>query len=303
MIKQEYKWTPGAGAVTKNIELSKRAIAAVIISCDALGNTGAGTKANMLTQFGTEISLKDGGVKVTPAWSATQWNIYLKHFMGLDPLFPDGTAANNTIVTENIIIPMGRPLRGRQFGGVLDLIDPLVGFVPKNIPELYMSVPADGGTLDTRNLKVTVLYHDVVPKYNKLWTPWASQTLSTSTETWWKVGEHAKRMLLEMFLFQTTEWNTNMASEVPTILSWRLTKDGANILTDGNVSGQLLFATVDETFLAGDDQYFYFPLSFGPWDNLRNCIKMDKMVKLGLLGGVADAATAAFSLIEPSGKE
>jgi len=299
MLKQEYLWTPGASAITKNFELAKRPIAAIIITMDALGNTGAATRANMLTQMGTEISVKDGGTKITPEWSASQWDKYMKHFLGINPLFPDGTAANDTIATCHLIIPFGRPLRGRQLGGLLDLEDPLVGFCPKGVPELYMSLPADGSTLDTRNIKITVLYHDVKPKFNKLWTPWSSQTLNTATETWFNVGEDPKRLLLEMFLFQTTEWNTNMASEVPTIKSWRLTKGGNNIFTDGNVSGQLLFATMDEVIQV-DDQYFHFPFSFGPWDNLSKCIRLDKMVKLGILGGVADAATVAFALIEPA---
>jgi len=284
----------GASAITKDIPLAKRAIAAIILNCDVLGNSGAATAANLLTQLGT-FYVKDGGKKVTPEWTALEWAEYLSHFLGrpYGTPFQDGTAANDKLALLSLIIPFGRPYIGVHGSFLPALIDPHVGFKPSNTPYLYMSLPADGNSLDTRHIKVTVIYYDTPPKYNKCWTAWSNQTLSTSSLTDWTIGDRG--LWLEAFLFATSSYNDTLTSDAPSIKDIEIERLGKDVLFSGTVPN-ILGALIDTTNVA-DDDYLYLTLSQSPLDNFANCVRLAGETKFRILGGVADAVKAAFSVI------
>ena len=295
ILKKEYEWSLGAGAVSKDIPLAKRAIAAIILNLDALGNTGGATAANMLTQFGTKIYVKDGGTKITPEWTGAELAEYMAQFFGrpYGTPFQDGTAANDKMALLSLIIPFGRPYIGVHGSILPALIDPHVGFKPVNTPYLHIEAPADGSTLDTRHLKATVIYYDSPPKYTKKWTDWASQTVSTTSLTDWTIGDRG--LWLEAFLFATTSYNDTLASDAPSIKEIEIERLGKDVLFSGAVPN-ILGALIDTTNVA-DDDYLYLTLSQAPFDNFANCVRLAGETKFRILGGVADAVKAAFSVI------
>ena len=188
VIKEQHTWTPGAGAVTKDFELAKRPLHAVILQWDLLGNSAAATLANALTQCGTLIYLKDARGDVTPQWTAAELVKYQEAVLGKNVNAQNGTAANDVALFLQMILPMGRPMVGGNSPFPIGLLDPYVGYNPKGTPFLHVSVPADGGTLDTRHLKIVPVYGDAPFAYAKRWTPWTSQTVSTTGLTDWIVG-------------------------------------------------------------------------------------------------------------------
>lgn len=293
IIKEEHTWTPGASAVTKDFPLAKRSIAAIILQMDMLGNSGAATIANAKTQLGTYIYIKDGGEKVTPEWSLTELYEYYKAFFGRIPPFQDGTAANDKLALLQVIIPFGRPQVLSHSSLLPSIIDPYVGFKPKNTPYLHVEVPADGNSIDTRHLKVVVVYFDKPPKFNKKWTDWSTQTVSTTGLTDWTIGD--KGAWLEAFLFATSEYNATLASDAPSILDIQIERDSKAVLFEGAVPN-ILGALLDSDVLT-DDQYLYMALSQAPFDNFANCVRLIKETKFRILGGVADDVKAAFSVL------
>lgn len=293
-IKEEFDWTPGASAVTKDIELSKAPIAALILRMRALGETDASTLAQDLTQFATYMYLVDGGDDITPRLSATEFYQYHCAFFNRIPPLQDGTKANNVMLFLRMIMPLGRPQVLSHNSLLPSIVDPLVGWNPKSTPYLHMEVPADS-EIDARNYKIAVVYKDSPFKYSKKWTSWSSQTLSTAGYTDWVIGDRG--LMLELFAFHTTEENTNPASDVPSILEVTMERKGKSVLFDGDVTNPL--GALLDTNVMADDQYQYLCLSQAPFDNFANCVNLNLgETKLRVKGGVADAAKFAFSVIK-----
>jgi len=298
-LKYDAYWTPGASAVTRDIELQKAPIAAIIMSFDELGSGAAATIANTKTQWAGPIYLKDGGGDITPrSWTFTDIYEYNARFFGKKPQFYDGTAADNKLAKIDLILPGGRPFHSPQ-QGLMGLVDPFVGFVPQGTPYLHMEVPADGNSIDTRNVKITTIYMDAKPRYAKKWTDFASQTMSTTGNTYWLICEGIRQSLLEAFFYQTSAYNGTLTADSASILKFIFELGGKNILTDGEVPGAILGSLMDEN-VTTNDLYLHLALSHAPWDNFQHCIRsLGKRLRFGVLGGTADAVKAAFANIEP----
>jgi len=294
-IKEEHTWTPGAAAAIKDFELQKAPIAAIIIRQVALNETDATTLAEDLTQFATKMYIKDGGTRITPEWSATEFYQYHAAFFGRIPPLQDGTKANNTLNFLRMIMPLGRPQVLSHASFLPAIVDPLVGLNPKGTPYLVLDVPADAAN-DNREYKILVVYKHAPFRYTKKWTDWASQTLSTTSYKDWTIGDAG--LWLELFGFQTTEENTNPASDVPTILKINVERGGKDVLFDGDVTNPLGALLPSLTMV--DDQYLYMILSQAPFDNFDMCVKLDKETKFRVKGGAADVAKFAFSVIRRS---
>lgn len=283
-----------ANAVVQSWELDRRPMAAIILNFDMLGSGAAATLPNALTQCGTEIYVTDGGRTITPKWSAAELYEYQSAFFGRNPPFQDGTAADNKLALLQLIIPFGRP---NPFAGnsITALVDPLVGFVPKAIPRLHLSTPADGNSIDTRHLKITVVYYDgITPSYTKAWSDWSEQTLSTTSFKDWLLPDSGK--LSEIFLYQTSSYNDTLTSDAPTLKQWRITQKGSDVLTDGEVPN-CIGALLDSTPIP-DDDYLYLPLMKYPVDDLSFTIPLTPDTRFKVKGGVADALKAAFAVLE-----
>lgn len=293
IVKEEYDWTVGASAVTKDIKLAKRSIAAIDLQFTMLGAGAAATAGNALTQLGTLIYVKDGGKKITPEWSYAEWVEYFQLFFGMIPAFQDGTAADNKLAMQHLVIPFGRPTPYRHQSIFPTVIDPHVGFKPVNQPYLHMSMPADANSIDNRQVKVTVFYHDIAPRYNKTWTDWSSQTVSTSSLTDWTIGDRG--LWLEAMLFATSAYNDTLTSDAPSIKDIEIERLGKDVLFSGAVPN--IFGALLDTTVSIDDDYTYFTLSHAPFDNFANCVRLNGETKFRILGGVADAVKAAFSVL------
>lgn len=258
----------------------------------ALNETDASTLAEDLTAFATLMYLKDGGTRITPEWSATEFYQYHSAFFGRIPTLQDGTKANNTANYLRMIMPLGRPQVLSNASLLPSIVDPLVGWNPKGTPYLYMSLPADVA-VDNREFKISVVYKQSPFRYTKKWTDWASQTLSTTSYKDWVIGD--KGLWLETFAFHTTEENTNPASDVPTILTVNAERGGKDVLFDGDVTNPLGALLPSLTML--DDQYLYMCLSQAPFDNFEHCVRLSAETKFRVKGGAADAAKFAFSVL------
>ena len=297
IVKKEYDWTPGASAVTKDIELAKRPIAAIILNMDMLGAGAAATYANALTQLGTKIYVKDGGTKITPEWSLAELAEYQASFFGRLPTFQDGTAADNKLALLQVVIPFGRPSVFSHWSLFPSIIDPHVGFKPTNQPYIYFDLPADANSIDTRHIKVTAVYYDnFMPRYNKKWTDWSTQTVSTTSLTDWTIGD--KGLWLEALLFATSEYNATLTADAPSIKDIEIERLGKDVMFSGavpNILGALINPL--HTTPVTDDEYLYMALSQAPFDNFQNCVRLSGETKFRILGGVADAVKAAFSVI------
>ena len=251
VIKEQHTWTPGAAAVTKDFELAKRPLHAVILQWDMLGAAAAATLANALTQCGTLVYLKDARGDVTPQWSATVLEQYQQLFTGKNTPFQDGTAADNKLALFQQIIPMGRPMLGHDNPFPYGLLDPYVGYNPKGTPFLHVSVPADANSIDTRHLKIVPIYGDAPFAYDKRWTPWTSQTVSTTGLVDWIVGDRG--LWLESLIFATSGYNGTLTSDAPSILDLEIERGGKDALFDGAVPNVLGALLDDDTH--ADDNY------------------------------------------------
>jgi hypothetical protein len=285
-----------ASAVVDSIELDRRPIAAIILNFAMLGSGAAATIANALTQCGTELYVSDGGRIITPKWSAAELYEYHNHFFNRIAPFQDGTAADNKLALLSMVIPFGRP---NPFMGnsITSLVDPMVGFVPKAIPRLHYSTPADGNSIDTRTMKVSVLYYDGIrPSWSKAWTDWSSITQSATSYKDWLLPDAGR--LLETFMYLTSAYNDTLTADAPTLLKWRITQKGTDVLTSGEVTN-ILGALLDST-PTPDDDYLYLPLMKFPVDDLSYTIPLTPDTRFKTLGGVADALKAAFGIINPA---
>lgn len=291
VIKEQQTWTPGAGAVVKDFELAKRPLHAITMQWDGLGDSGVATVGHMLTQGGTIVNLKDARGDVTPKWSATELNEYYETFTGKNTPFQDGTAANDVLALVPLILPMGRP--NRNAGFPLEILDPLVGYNPKGTPFLHIEVPADANSIDNRHLKIVTYYADTPFQYDKRWTPWTSQTVSTTGLTDWIVGDRG--LWLEWLMFETTSYNDTLGTDVPSVIDIELERGGKDVLFDGAVPN-ILGSFLDDDVHA-DDDYKYMNLSQAPFNDFRNCINLTSETKVRIKGGVANAVTMAFSVL------
>lgn len=291
VIKEQQTWTPGAAAVTKDFELAKRPLHAVTLQWDMLGAAAAATQANALTQCGTKIYLKDARGDVTPQWSMAELLQYQELFTGKNVPFQDGTAADNKLALNPITLFCGRP--NRNAGFPLEALDPLVGYNPKGTPFLHVEVPADGNSIDNRHLKITPYYADQPFQYDKRWTPWTSQTVSTTGLTDWIVGDRG--LWCEWLLHETSSYNDTLTSDAPSILDIEIERGGKDVLFDGAVPNILGSFLDDDTH--ADDDYKYVNLSQAPFNDFRNCVNLFAETKVRVLGGVADAVTMAFSVL------
>ena len=297
-IKEEHTWVPGSGAAIKDFELQKAPIAAIIIRQVALNETDATTLTEDLTQFATLMYIKDGGTRITPEWSATEFYQYHSAFFGRVPPSFIGTKANNTMNFIRMVMPLGRPQVMSHASFLPSIVDPLVGLNPKGTPYLVLSVPADAAN-DNREYKIAVVYKHRPFRYTKRWTDWASQTLSTTSYKSWVIGD--KGLWLELFGFQTTEEHTHPASDVPTILTVNAERGGKDVLFDGDVTNPLTALQPQHVGLVThgllDDQYMYMTLSQAPFDNFDMCVRLSQETKFRVKGGAADAAKFAFSVL------
>lgn len=285
-----------AGAVVDTIELDKRAMAAIILSFDMLGAGGAATIANALTQCGTQLYVTDGGNVITPKFSAAQWYEYYNHFFNRICPFQDGTAADNKLAHFELVIPFGRP---NPFMGnsITALVDPLVGFKPKANPLLHYSTPADANSIDTRTMKVSVLYYDgIQPLWTKKWEDYSTITQSTTSFKDWILPSTGR--LLELLFYQTSSYNDTLTSDAPTLKQLRITQKGTDVLTSGEVYNTL-GALLDST-PTPDDDYLYLPLVKYPVDDLSFTIPLVENTRVKTKGGVADALGFACSVITPA---
>ncbi len=291
VIKEQQTWTPGASAVTKDFELAKRPLHAVTLQWDMLGAGAAATQANALTQCGTKIYIKDARGDVTPQWSMAELLQYQELFTGKNVPFQDGTAADNKLALNPITLFMGRP--NKNAGYPLEALDPYVGYNPKGTPFLHVEVPDDGNSIDNRHLKIVPIYADQPFQYDKRWTPWTAQTVSTTGLTDWIVGDRG--LWCEWFMHETSSYNDTLTSDAPSVLDIEIERGGKDVLFDGAVPNILGSFLDDDTH--ADDDYKYMNLSQAPFNDFRNCINLFAETKVRVLGGVADAVTMAFSVL------
>lgn len=294
MWKHLTNWTPGTGAVTKDFELAKSPIGAILLRMYALGAGAAATIAHFKTQFGTLIYVKDGRGDITPRWTLTELYEYHKAFFNRIPPYQDGTAADNKAAFLRVIIPFGRPCMVSHASLFPHMKDPLVGWNPESTPYLHVQVPADSD-IDARTMQISVLYRQNPFKYTKKWTDWTSQTLNTSGPTDWIVGDRGR--WLESFAFQTSEENATLTSDAPSILKVAFDRKGSSVVLDGDVFNPL-GALLDSGIMT-DDQYLYWAFSQRHGDPLSNCVNLDLgETKIRITGGVADAVKIASSVIK-----
>jgi len=286
-----------ASAVVDSIELAQRPIAAIVLSFAMLGAAAAATLANALTQCGTLLYVTDGGEVITPKWTAAEIYEYHNHFFNRIPPFQDGTAADNKEAYLDLIIPFGRP-KPIVGNGLFNLVDDMVGFVPKAIPKLHYSTPADANSIDTRTMKVTTIYYDgIKPAWTKKWTDWSGITQSTTSYKEWLLPDTGR--LLEVFMYQTSSKNDTLTSDAPTLKQWKITQKGHNVVTGGDVYAAPLTALLDTT-PTPDDDYVYIPFVESPVDSLRFTLPLTPDTRFKTKGGVADSLSAAFSVINPA---
>lgn len=294
-LKHAHTIDLGAGAATVNRELGKAPIAAIILQFDMLGAGGAATVANALTQCGTKIYVDDGGNNVTPQFSAAEWYEYDSAFFGRAPNFQDGTAADNKLALLQLIIPFGRPLANAN-PSLFSLYDSQVGFVPKATPQIIIEYPADANSIDTRHLKIGVMYMSTKPAYTKRWNNWATQTLNTTGATDWILPSEG--LLLEAFMYQTSAYNDTLTSDAPTLKNWDLTQADKSMITDGQMFN--LLAALNNLTPQPDDDYIYVPFCKYPLDDLSACPRLGNDTRFKAYGGVADSFKLAVSYITPS---
>jgi len=295
MYKHLTDYSPGAGAVTKDFELAKAPIGAIILRMYALGSGAAGTAAHFKTQFGTFIYVKDGDGDITPRWSLTELYEYHKAFFNRIPPFQDGTAADNKAGFMRVIIPFGRPAMMSNNSLFPVLEDPLVGWNPKSTPILHVEMPADSD-VDARTMQITVLYRKTPFPYTKKWTDWTSLTLNTTGLVDWIVGDNGK--WLETFLFQTSEENATLTSDAPSIKKITFERGGNSVVFDGQVFNP--FGALLDSLQMTDDQYLYWAFSHLHGDPLSKCINLSAETKIRIQGGVADAVKCSSSVIKRS---
>jgi hypothetical protein len=295
----KFKWLQsydmGAAATTKIFEMAKAPIAGIILQFDMLGQGAAAVIASALTQCITTLKITDGGVDVTPNWSGAEWYNYLSTFYGRICPFQDGTAADNKLALLSMVIPFGRPSANVN-NSLLSVFDQLVGFIPKGVPQIELSFPADGNAIDTRHLKVGVVYMNSSPAYTKKWTSWSSQTLNTTGGVDWILPNTG--LLAEAFIYGTSAYNDTLTSDAPTLKEWDLTQAGKSLISDGKMFN-MLGALIDTTPTPNDD-YYHVVFSKYPVDDLNLMPKLGPDTRFTAYGGVADALKAAFATIQPA---
>jgi hypothetical protein len=285
----------GAAAVTKNFELAKSPMAAIVLQYDMLGQGAAAVIASALTQCATTLKITDGGKDITPNWSGAEWYEYLSAFYGRIPPFQDGTAADNKLALLQFVIPFGRPLANVN-PSLLSVFDQQVGFMPKGTPQIELSFPADGNAIDNRHLKIGVVYMNTKPAYTKEWTSWSSQTLNTTGGIDWILPDTG--LLAEAFFYQTSSYNDTLTADAPTLKEWNLTQAGKSMISDGKMFN-MLGALIDTT-PQPDDDYIYVPFAKYPVDDFSAMPKLGSDTRFTAFGGVADAFKAAFSVLKPA---
>lgn len=288
-----HSYDMGAAATTKLFELAKAPIAAIIMQWDMLGQGAAAVVASAKTQCATTLKVTDGGQLVTPNWSGAEWYAYLSAFYNRIPPFQDGTAADNKLALMQYVIPFGRPSAIAN-PSLFSMFDPQVGFVPKATPQIELTFPADGNAIDTRHLKIGVVYHNTLPAYHKIWSEWSAQTLNTTGAVDWIL--RTSGLLSEMFLASTSAYNDTLTADAPTLKDWNLTQADKSMLTDGKMFN-MLGALMDTTNQPTDD-YIHVPFSKYPADDFALMPKMGNDTRFRAYGGVADALTAAFAYLE-----
>lgn len=287
--------TLNAAATTKYFQLAQSPIAAIILQFDMLGNGAAATIANALTQCISTLKVTDGGTDITPNWSGVEWYNYLNAFYGHICPFQDGSAADNKLALLQMVIPFGRPTAIRN-PSLMSAFDANVGFVPKGIPQIEWTYPADGNAIDTRHLKVGVVYMNNKPTYTSKWTSWAAQTLNTTGGVDWFLPKTG--MLAEAFLYQTSSYNDTLTSDAPTLKNWDLTQAGKSMITDGQMFNML--GALQDVNAQPNDDYILIPFSKYPLDDFMLMPKLGNDTKFTAFGGVADDFKAAFKTIELS---
>lgn len=292
-LKWTHTHTVAAGGETKVYELAQAPIAAIVINQDCLGSGAAATVGN-LNGLLTSIKVTDGGELVTPTWSGTELYEYNAAFRGSLPPFQDGTAADNKLAMQSLVIPFGRPLATRH-PSPFSVFDPMVGLVPKGIPQIEAVFAADGSNIDTRHVKIGVMYYTYKPAYTKKWTEWSSQTLSTSGAKDWILPQTGQ--LLEAFMYQTSSYNDTLTADAPTLLKWDITQSGKSIVTDGEMFN-MLGAMID-TNAQPDDDYIYVPFVQNTSMDLSLAPRLATDTRFLAYGGVADAFKAAFAKVDP----
>lgn len=292
-IKWQQTHTIAAGGETKKFELGKAPIAAIFLNIDCLGNGAAATVAN-LNGLLTSMKVTDGGADITPLWSGAEWYEYIAAFTGRLPPFQDGTAADNKLALQQLVIPFGRPL-GTKHPSPLSMFDPLVGFKPKAVPLLEMVFAADGSNIDNRHIKIGVMYYNGSPRFTKKWTDWSSLTLSTSGFTDWILPSYGQ--LLEIFMYRTSSYNDTLTSDSPTLLKWNLTQNSRSMITDGEMFD--IFGALEDTYAQPDDDYLLIPFVQNTMMDLSLAPRLGNDTRFKAYGGVADALTCAFSVISP----
>jgi hypothetical protein len=294
-FKWEHTYDMGAAAVTKTFQLAQAPIAAIILQFDMLGQGAAAVIASALTQVATSLKVTDGGRDITPIWSGAEWYEYMKAFYGRIPPFQDGTAADNKLALLQMVIPFGRP-KANVNPSLLSILDSDVGFVPEGVPQIELAFPADGNAIDTRHLKIGVMYMNNKPAYTKKWTSWSSQTLNVTGGIDWILP--VSGLLSEMFLYQTSSYNDTLTSDAPTLKKFDLLQNSKSMITDGEMFNML--GMLEQSSVQLNDDYLYMPFVKYPVDDFSYMPRLGNDTRFRAYGGVADALSAAFSYLVPS---
>lgn len=292
-LKNVEKYTLANAVTTKYFQLAQAPMAAIILQFDMLGNAAAATIANALTQCITSLKITDGGKDITPNWSGAEWYEYLNAFYGHICPFQDGSAADNKLALLQMVIPFGRS-SAIQNPSLLSMFDQMVGFVPKATPQVEWVYPADANSIDTRHLKISVVYMNSKPSYTSRWTSWSTQTLNTSGGVDWVLPSSG--LLAEMFMYQTSSYNDTLTADAPTLLDWDLTQAGKSMISDGKMFN--MFGALQNVAAQPDDDYILVPFSKYPADDFSMMPKLGNDTRFTAFGGVADDFKLAVKVLE-----
>ena len=277
--------TLGATADTLSEEwVDKSPINAILLQMKFAQNGATlPTKANVLTQFGSEIRVTYGGktiFKMSPTDLFELMQRLSKKNLVLH--ISDGTGADNHIMTAQLIIPFGKHIDFDRLNGKYGL-DPT-----KKTVAIEIDYPADGNNIDGR--KLTIAGIEVVGSSPNKYIQRNSvtKTPNSTTETAYHDLPNGSNIVLQdLFIYQTTSLGDGTTSDIETIEKIWLEQNTEAVL--GDLLNAEFFRHMEPnlsataTAPAFNSDYIY--RNFASYENDYEGFKLDKSTRIAFQFG------------------
>lgn len=255
------------------------------------------TIANVLTQFATTVTVKQGTKTIVSGTATDLFHIMnLAHMTGLAVHQSNATGADNHAMVITLPLPLG-PI------GMTNDLHPDFGLNPKNgTITVDLLVPADGNAIDTR--KYSVGYASMVGKTpTRVITRVTRNITSSATGDGQYIGlpNGPKVELYDVAFFQTTALTAGTTTDATSIesLSLEINKSEYGLvdiyspMMQSNLGNLSLLATVPQV----SGTYLYFNLN-RPHE-VDAAIPLTADARININAGVADALRCLVGIIEP----